>query len=188
MGQEQLTLAAIAQSFYLLLMFVGLAINKTSATLCANAIGAKNFSVVNRALKNCVLFLTLAFTCVFLLVWGVSQPLLELFLSERDFLAIETDPSLKTHCFWTLIACCFFFYFDAMAWTLQGVLIAKSDTKIIFWTSLCSFWGIVVLPLSLIVFYTNYHYAFLGWGLLTLATLVNSTVLFCRHRACPLAA
>jgi MATE family multidrug resistance protein len=181
MGQEQLTLTVMAQSLYLLVIFVGMSINKTSATICANAIGAKNLKVMDKALKNCFFFLTLAFFLMLVLFCGFTQNIMAAFLSKHDFLSLSSDPALMQSSFLTLLACCFFFYFDGLTWTLQGVLTAKSDTRIILWTSLGVYWGLVVAPLSLFVYF-GWHYAHLGWALLTLATLVSSLILYTHHK------
>lgn len=180
MGEEEMMLTVMAQSFYLLLIFVGMSMNKTIAAISANAIGAGIPHVVNKALLNCFILISMAFVTILSLTLFFNLQIAESFLSQKDFLQLENSHLLKSHSFWTLVACCFFFYFDSLMWTMQGLLTARMDTKIILWTSLTIHWAIVVIPLSLLV-YNGFQSAYLGWVLLTLATMTGTVVLFFRH-------
>jgi MATE family multidrug resistance protein len=172
MGPEHVTLTAIAQSFYLLLIFIGSSINKTAATVSANALGANRTEIIPYAIYNCLKLIFIfagLVTAICLLApkWLLSQVLTS---TDYDFFC---QPEWLIIARWTLLAFSVFFLFDGVSWILQGVLTAYNDTKIIMWVNTACYWLGVVAPLYFMV---NHHVqgAQWGWGLLALSAMLAS--------------
>lgn len=186
MGSDQFTLSSLAQSIYFLVMFVGSSMNKTSATICANAIGSGELNVINRAIRNCLKLITLFSVFVFISTSLSYHLILKLFLNPYDALSILNNPLLAYEGKLTLTMFSLFLLFDNCLWVIGGVLTAKFDTKIIFYINLITYWGIVVGPLALLIYlgFNGVHY---GWALLALSALVGSILAFYRHLKKPVA-
>lgn len=180
MGEEQLTLVALAQSFYLLLIFVGASINKTAAAISSNALGAKSPQIIPRAILNCII-LVLSFAAPVILTATFSAKWLLLTLMGSEGFERFSSTLLYTSAYWTLLAFSFYFLFDGISWVMQGVLTAKGDTQIIMWVNILSYWGGVVAPLAWMV--ENHIYgAYWGWLLLAANSLLASLFFLWRYR------
>jgi len=143
-SELHLTIAAIGQSFYLLVSFFFEGIQKAVTTIASNNIGAKFFSNVWRAWRSAIKLLIL-----------LSIPLGVLFLGFPEFLAKQfiTDApaseELLSMIRITALGIWVYFFVDGFSWISVGLLSAAEDTQYVMWTNAITAWLCGLLPVSL---------------------------------------
>ncbi|MBA3815889.1 MAG: MATE family efflux transporter [Parachlamydiaceae bacterium] len=178
-GSEQLTVAALVQSFYLLFGFVCEALSKGVGAIVANLIGAREFVLIKRVFWSAIKLHTLFFSVIFGMMWLFPDVLLNLFFSSENS-SILLDPSLKILAAQAMLWMGVFFLFDGFSWILIGQLTAAGDVKFIFYVSIVINWLVYVLPVYLLIGWggkgANY-----AWMIIALSGMVNFMIYFQRY-------
>lgn len=145
LGQDALTIVAMAQSFYILTWFLIEGLSKGVSTVSANLIGGQKIESINKVVRSGLMIQL--FIAAFLLIGSVtfSETLVEAFLSE-SMESVAQNPILLTSAKWGLCWMCVYFLFDGIAWVLVGALSAGGDTKFMLYASFALNWVFYVLP------------------------------------------
>lgn len=178
-GNEQMTIAALVQSFYLLSGFVCEALSKGVGAIVANLIGAHEFALIKRVFSSAIKLHSLFFLIFFGIIWFYPDALLNLFFSSKDS-EILLSPGLKTMAFQALLWMGIFFLFDGFSWILIGQLTAAGDVKFIFYVSLVINWLVYVLPVYFLVGFGGKG-ANSAWMVIALSGMVNFIVYYQRY-------
>ena len=171
-GPEQLTIATIVQSFFLLVVFTNDAISKGVTAIVSNIVGAQVYTLIPKVLRAAYKLMGVLFVIATLLCVSLADNLFEFVLHEEDKLLLADESFV-----FTLKIClslmCLFFLFDGFWWIVIGHLTAIGDTKFILYANALSQWFVYVIPTYLLVMYADGG-ALCGWSMVTL----NSMVLF----------
>ncbi len=171
-GPEQLTIATIVQSFFLLVVFTNDAISKGVTAIVSNIIGAGVYTLIPKVLRAAYRLMAGLFVVATALCLSMADTLFEFVLHEEDKLLLA-DPTFV----YTLKVCmsmmCLFFLFDGFWWIVIGHLTAIGDTKFILYANALSQWFVYVIPTYLLVMFADGG-ALAGWSMVT----INSAVLF----------
>lgn len=180
-GPDQLAIAAMVQSFYLLFGFVVDAESKGVGAIVANVLGAKELKALPKIFKSAILHHTL-FSIGFL---GLMIVFLDLFFgvffSGQWALWLE-DPVLYQMASEAIFWMCLFFLFDGYCWILIGHLTASGDTKFIFYVSTIVNWVAYVLPVFFLVGLGGKG-ADAAWMIIAFYSIISFGVYFLRYRS-----
>lgn len=177
-GKEQMTIAVLVQSFYLLFGFVCEALSKSVGTIVANLIGACKFDLIKRVFWSAIKLHSCFFSALFAIMWLFPDLLLNLFLSENS--AVALDPHLKKMASQAMLWMSIFFLFDGYNWILIGQLTAAGDVKFIFLNSIFINWVVYVLPVYLLVGIAG-EGANSAWTVIAISSIVNFMVYYYRY-------
>lgn len=180
-GPDQLALAAMVQSCYLLFGFIVDAESKGVGAVVANIIGAKKFLLLPKVFKSAILQHTLFSTAFFLLIYVLLDVFLGAFFSGNGTLWLE-DPILYQMASQAILWMCLFFLFDGYCWILIGHLTASGDTKFIFYVSSLVNWIAYVLPVYLLVGLYGKG-ADAAWMIIALYSMINFCIYFYRYKS-----
>jgi MATE family multidrug resistance protein len=142
-GKSYITVFAICQSIIILFQFYAIGINKGVIAIVANLIGSGKINLVSRLILSCVK-LNICFALVLALPLFIFPETL-----EKLFVLQEHAEDLRQALFWLWL----FLIFDAMMWSVSGVLTAAGDTKFVMFMGAFSSWMFSVLPIYIFVFY-----------------------------------
>jgi len=148
LGQEYITIAGICQSMVILFYFFAEGINKATATIVGNIIGAGRSSQVSKVLVSGLKLNLIFFAFMFVLL-GLGSPLIiDQFLPQADpeFIA-SIQGTLRT----SLLLMSFYMFFEGIRLQLAGILTAAGDTVFLFAAGTLSVWVLMVLPVYAIV-------------------------------------
>lgn len=176
-GNEQLTIAALVQSFYLLLGFVCEALSKGVGAIVANLIGARELTLIKRVFWSAIKLHILFFLVFFGIIWFYSNALINLFFTDTQILLSTNLRVLATQAMlWMGV----FFLFDGFSWILIGQLTAAGDVKFILYVSILINWLAYVLPVFLLVALggkgANY-----AWMVIALSGMLNFMIYYQRY-------
>lgn len=144
-SEDHITVSAIAQNFFIIIVFFTEAVQKSMIAVSANAIGAKTLNTISIAIKSVI-------KLVFVFTFIVAIPFLffpELTISI--FFNEISDEVFKLASI-ALIGSLMFFFIDTLAWgTFSAVLTAGGDTKALMIINIINSWCFNFLPVVLFV-------------------------------------
>lgn len=179
-GSEQMAIAALVQSFYLLFGFVVDAESKGVGAIVANLIGGRAFPSIPKVFRAAVVQHTLFSLLLVGLMVIFLDSLLGVFFSAEGAKWIE-NPVFYTMASQAIFWMCLFYLFDGYCWILIGHLTASGDTKFIFYVSTLVNWIAYVLPVFLLVGIGG-RGADAAWMVIALYSIVNFGIYFWRYK------
>jgi len=180
-GSQQMAIAALVQSFYLLFGFVVDGLSKGVGAIIANLLGAKELGLVSRVFKSAVILHTIFAVFLFAgIAWGVDMFLGIFFAGEGRTLLENPDTLMMAT--QAMLWMCVFFLFDGYCWILIGHLTASGDTKFIFYVSTLVNWVAYVLPVFLLVGIWG-RGADAAWMIIAFYSMVNFVIYYWRYRS-----
>lgn len=179
-GTEQLALAALVQSFYLLFGFVVDAESKGVGAIVANVLGAKEFKFLPSIFRAAVWQHTLFSVAFFSVMFLFLDNLLGVFFSGGNAAWLD-DPVLYGMASHAILWMCLFFLFDGYCWILIGHLTASGDTKFIFYVSSLVNWVAYVLPVFLLVGLGGQG-ADAAWMIIAFYSMINFGIYYWRYK------
>jgi len=180
-GNQQMAIAALVQSFYLLFGFVVDAQSKGVGAVVANLIGAKSFGLIHQVFKAAVKLHTLFTILLAALLIAFLDGFLGLFFSGEGTLLIQ-DPVVRSMANQAMLWMCVFFLFDGYCWILIGHLTASGDTKFIFYISSIVNWIAYVIPVFLVVGLGGKG-ADAAWMIIAFYSMVNFAIYYWRYHS-----
>ncbi len=180
-GSQQMAIAALVQSFYLLFGFVVDAQSKGVGAIIANLLGAREFGLVSRVFTSAVRLHTIFSLCLFAIMAVFLDAFLNIFFSGEGTRLLE-DPNIHMMAMQAMLWMCVFFLFDGYCWILIGHLTASGDTKFIFYVSSIVNWIAYVLPVFLIVGLGG-RGADAAWMIIAIYSMVNFAIYYWRYRS-----
>lgn len=178
-GTQQLAVAALVQSFYLLFGFVVDAQSKGVGAIVANLLGAREVKLVAKVFKAAVLQHTLFALAFFALIASQLDTLLGLFFSGEGAAWLE-DPVLYGMASQAMLWMCLFFLFDGYCWIMIGQLTASCDTKFIFYVSTIVNWLAYVIPVFFLVGLGG-RGADAAWMIIAFYSMINFAIYYWRY-------
>lgn len=180
-GTQQMAVAALVQSFYLLFGFVVDAQSKGVGAIVANLLGAREFNMVSKVFKSAVTQHTLFSLAFFALIATQLDTLLGLFFSGEGAAWLE-DPVLYGMASHAMLWMCLFFLFDGYCWILIGHLTASCDTKFIFYVSTLVNWIAYVIPVFFLVGLGG-RGADAAWMIIAFYSIINFGIYLWRYKS-----
>lgn len=154
-GFLYITTLSIAQTIYFFIGFTTEALSKSVATISANAIGSKEFSVLNKTLVSAIKLLGLVgFVCLTMLfVWGEDAIAIFLKGEQGQTLSSVLYDEIMDNSFYSLFFLIIYLVLDGFVWALSGTLSACGKTKSIFFAQASCVWIIYALPNIYLVYF-----------------------------------
>lgn len=180
-GTQQMAVAALVQSFYLLFGFIVDAQSKGVGAIVANLLGAREFKMVAKVFRAAMTQHTLFSLGFFILIATQLDFLLGMFFSEEGAAWLE-DPVLYGMASEAMLWMCLFFLFDGYCWILIGQLTASCDTKFIFYVSTIVNWIAYVIPVFFLVGVAG-RGADAAWMVIAFYSFINFTIFLWRYRS-----
>lgn len=178
-GQAQMTIVALVQTFYILSTFIIEAGSKAISAIVANLLGADKHPAIKKVLRSAFTLHTIYF-CLFTgVVLLFPDALIRLFFSDTHSF-LFTNPAMKQMFIHALCSMTLFFLFDGFSWLLVGCLTAAGDTRFIFWTSLVVYCFAYVLPAILFIG-LEHKGADLAWMIIAGMGLINLIIYAYRY-------
>lgn len=180
-GSQQLAIASLVQSFYLLFGFVVDALSKSVGAIVANLIGARVFTMIPRVFRASICLHTMISLAYLSVIYFFQDTLIGLFFSGEGVLLLQDPETLslaRTAMYWM----CLFFLFDGYCWILIGNLTASGDTKFIFYVSCVLNWIAYVLPVFVFVGLWG-RGADAAWMIIAFYSMLNFCVYFWRYNS-----
>jgi putative efflux protein, MATE family len=148
MGQDYITVAGICQSMLILFFFFAEGINKSTATLVGNLIGAGRTEVVPKVIRS-GLTLNLIFLVFILSIFSFGMPLIiDQFLPHADSMFVESIRDTLKIC---LIMTAIYVFFEGVRMQFAGVLTAAGDTFFLLVAGALSVWAMMLLPIYIVI-------------------------------------
>ncbi len=144
-GQTQMTIVALVQSFYVLSSFIVEAGSKAASAIVANLLGASQRTLLKKVLISSFTLHSIYFAIFASMVLLFPNAFIDLFISEAHS-NLFSNPEIKQIFIHSMLLMTLFFLFDGFSWLLIGFLTAAGDTRFIFWTSLLVYWFAYVIP------------------------------------------
>lgn len=179
-GSDQMAVAALVQSFYLLFGFVVDAESKGVGAIVANLIGAKEFKMIPKVFKASIMQHTIFALGIVAVMLLFLDSLLGTFFSAGGEAWLE-DPILYGMASQAVFWMCLFFFFDGYCWILIGHLTASGDTKFIFYVSSLINWVAYVLPVFLLVGVGG-RGADAAWMVIAFYSMLNFAIYYWRYK------
>jgi MATE family multidrug resistance protein len=180
-GSQQMVIASLVQSFYLLFGFVVDALSKSVGAIIANLIGGRAFDLIPKVFKSSICLHTLISLAYLGVVYFFQDHLIGLFFSGEGMLLLQ-DPETLSMARTAMLWMCLFFLFDGYCWILIGHLTASGDTKFIFYVSSVLNWIAYVLPVFVFVGLWG-RGADAAWMIIAFYSFVNFCVYFWRYNS-----
>lgn len=178
MGEDQLTLMAVGQSFYTIIAFGMEGLQKGVTAIAANFIGAGKWAQVKKTWGSAVKLLLLIAALLVPLMLLYPDPLINEFLSK------ETPPedAIKLASSLRLVAAFVWVYFilDGLTWISAGVLTAAGDTLFVMAMNAFGAWTFAFLPMALYIHY-NGSPAY-AWAMIDFYGGMNALCFYLRYR------
>jgi len=179
-GQSQMTIVAMVQSFYILFSFINDSASKAASAIVANLLGASVRNVFHRVLGSAFSLQVFYFLILMVSLFVFPDFLPSLFLSHPEN-SLLAEPSMRETFVMAIFYMAIFFLFDGVSWILIGFLTAAGDTRFIFWVSLIIHWGAYVVP-TLFLIGMEHHGADVAWAIIAGMSLLTSLVYLVRYR------
>ncbi len=179
-GQVQMTVVAIVQSFYILCSFINDAGSKAASAIVSNLLGADRRGFIPKVLAAAFSLQILYFALLAIVLCVFSDGWSHLFLSHRESSQL-IDPMIGKTFLLALLYMTVFFLFDGFSWILIGFLTAAGDTRFIFWVSLVIHWGAYIVPTILFIG-MRHGGADTAWAIIAAMSAVHALVYICRYK------
>lgn len=178
-SQEQMSLVAMVQSFYVLSSFIIEAESKAAGAIVSNLLGGKAYDYLGKVLKAAfsqhILFSIVMMGIAFLF----PGALLNLFLAEENlssFVEHGFNASFMTALFYMSL----FFLLDGLSWILIGFIQAAGDTRYIFYVSASVHWIAYILPTAWLI-YLGKGGADVAWMIIAWMSFFTFALYFIRY-------
>ena len=159
MSETHITISSLCQTVVIFLSFFCDGLNRGSAAIAGNFLGAKRPQMVYKVLRAGIALLILfSVLTSFMLVIDPEQTMRLLFFEKNAIVAFEG--SLKTCLIFSFV----YLFFDGVRWVLGGLLTAAGDTLFLLAFGSLSVWLFLLVPLYLIVVQNNLSVEY-AWGL-----------------------
>ena len=145
-GPEQMALAAIAQTLYILASFVVDAQNKTASAIASNLLGARQYAPLGKTLKSGCIQHFFFFLVLSIILWGFPEQIFSLF-NAGEGTGLQPTPELMTTFKRALVCVSLFFLLDGFSWIFIGFLTSAKDTTYVFWVSVLVNWIAYIPPI-----------------------------------------
>ncbi|CRX39552.1 MATE family efflux transporter [Estrella lausannensis] len=178
-SQEQMSLVAMVQSFYVLSSFIIEAESKAAGAIASNLLGGKAYSYLGKVLKSAFSLHTLFSSGLMLIAILFPGALLKLFLAEENvasFTRSGFDASFTTALFYMSL----FFLLDGLSWILIGFIQAAGDTRYIFYVSASVHWIAYILPTAWLI-YLGKGGADVAWMIIASMSFFTFSLYFIRY-------
>lgn len=179
-GGDALTASTMVQSFYLLSIFCVDGMAKGVTSVVSNLVGAKEYSLIPKAIRAGLKVHTAVAIVVGLICLLCCESIYTNILHEGEVSLMQSaqfSSSLKIALGWM----CLFMLLDGYSWIMSGHLMALGDTKYIMYVTSCTHWLTYVVPLYILLQFTNVG-AGTAWAMLALDGLVMFLLFWLRSQ------
>lgn len=180
-GQEQLTIVAMVQSFYILAAFFIEAQSKSVSAIVANLIGAGKENLIGKVILAATKLHTLSALLLLGVIIAFPNSLLSLFLAEHSAVVLD-NPAFMLMAYHAALWMSLFYLCDGLSWILIGQLTAAGDTKFIFYISALVNWITYVLPAFLLIGLSKGG-ADIAWMVIAMYSVINCAIYFWRYQS-----
>lgn len=174
-----ITVSSLCQSFVIFLSFFCDGLNRGSAAVAGNFIGAKRYHMVSKVLRSGI-FLLVIFASItsLILVVKPEDTMRILFFENRDLSQLVAfQGSLKTCLIFSFI----YLFFDGIRWVLGGLLTAAGDTYFLLVVGSASVWIFLLAPLHFIVVRNSLPVEY-AWAITMVYGLVFCVIYYLRFK------
>lgn len=159
MSETHITISSLCQTVVIFLSFFCDGLNRGSAAIAGNFMGAKRPQMVYKVLRaGIVLLVFFSLITSLMLVIDPEDTMRILFFEKDAMMAFEG--SLKTCLIFSFI----YLFFDGVRWVLGGLLTAAGDTLFLLVFGSLSVWLFLLVPLYFIVLKGGLSVEY-AWGL-----------------------
>lgn len=148
LGEQYITVVGICQNMWILFSFIAEGINKATATIVGNMIGAKRQQLVNGVIMSGVKLNALFFAFLALCLYTCSEFILEQFLPNAHPAFVQDVKVSLEIC---LLFMSGYMFFEGLRFQFAGVLTAAGDTWFLFAAGSLMAWILLVAPVYLLV-------------------------------------
>lgn len=148
MGNQYITIVGICQTMIILCSFFSEGINKATAAIVGNFIGAGRSFLVPRVIMAGFKLNAFFFIAIFIGFYFSVPLIIQEFLptAETSFIA-EIQPTLQICLLWMAV----YLFFDGLRFQFSGILTAAGDTVFLFFAGTLLVWSFMVAPVYLLV-------------------------------------
>ncbi len=171
LGEEQLTVASIAQSIFFLFTFLTEGVSKGATAIASNMIGAQQWGGLRKLLFSGIKFYLCLFIFSGLFLALDLKPFICFFLGSEGAVSEEVLTLVASSCVWVWI----FFLFDGIHWLVVGLLTAAGDTKFVLKIGGTSVWLFALLPTYILLVLYN-HKADMAWAITAFYGVVTCSI------------
>jgi len=151
---EHILTASVVQSILMFFLFFGFGLEKGTATVSGNLIGAKKHDKIKELMRSAVKLIGI-YTLI-VLIFFVIYPdfMLDTFLDNTNLLdnpgagvmALATKAKVKSLARWGMIMTAIYITVENFRWVLSGILISAGDTMFIMVSGVAAVWLFLILP------------------------------------------
>ncbi len=146
---EHITVFAMLQSVWILLMFIVDGLQKSVSTVCANLIGANQREGINKVLRSGIRLQSYISLLLALPLVIFPEYCMQILSSQEDKNVSESLVLLAADaCLWVWLG----FWFDGINWVIAGILTAAGDTRFVMKINAINGWFFGVLPYFIIIY------------------------------------
>ena len=178
LGSDYITVVTISQSIFFLFTFMTEGVSKGATAIASNFIGSQQHELIGKLLKSGLKLYMIAFVLLGIILLGFPEPIISLFLGDREPLTPATKATLSSACFWVWL----FFLFDGINWFFIGLLTAAGDTKFIMKVGGAGPWLVALLPIYIFVFKLGAP-ANITWMLIAFYGMTSCAIYFWRFKS-----
>ncbi len=161
LGVVAITVIGITQTMQMFFSFISQGIGRAVSSIAANAIGARQWSQLNRTM-----FSAISLNCLLCALYGgffilYPEPFTALFLSQHDALEAREQviDLVLLSCTWVWLAT----FVDSIRWVFIGLLTSVGDTRYVMWVGSISVWIFAIIPTGIFVRYFGIPISY-SWG------------------------
>lgn len=180
-GPENLIIASIVQSIFLLFVFCTEGLSKAVTAIVSNLIGAREFSKIGSVMRAACLQHLILFLFFATGIYFFSHEVIGIFVSNEEAYLLS-DGRFVAATLFALFWMCVFFLFDGFCWILFGQLMAAEDTRFLLFASFLQNWVANVIPTLIGLLYLGWG-AEQAWMILGFSAFVNMIIMYMRYRS-----
>ena len=180
-GSENLTIVAIVQSIFVLVVFCSEGLSKAVTAIVSNLIGASKYDKIGSVIRAACIQHLVLFSILATVLYFYSHEIIGIFIAAEESYLLMDERFLSATLF-ALFWMCVFFLFDGFCWILFGQLMAAEDTRFLLFASIIQNWIVNVLPTVIGLLYFGWG-AEMAWMILGLSAIFNMILLYARYRS-----
>lgn len=148
-GELHLTLLLLGQNIFVLMAFVTDALNKASAAVASNYVGARDWASFRNSMGGAIRFFFLIIGGLAVVLYSFQSEILDLFVSNQNLSPTldNIEDYMGAVFAWTVLCVAA----DGMVWILAANLLALGDSKFLLIINGTAGWLIGVVPTYLII-------------------------------------
>ncbi|OHE73151.1 MAG: hypothetical protein A2007_06385 [Verrucomicrobia bacterium GWC2_42_7] len=175
-SMEEFTAFGIAFSVYSVCFFMIEGVGISVGSVCANAIGSKQYWIIGKNLRSAAMLL-LCFNLITLYTMVISpQTLIHLFLPVNSSGVIAQLAGNMLFWAWLM------FVVEGFWFSLQSMLTAAGDTKFTMTVNVSTFWLVACLPVYIILCFNPQQGALRLWQAVVCEQAVRVIFMYWRYR------